>query len=209
MSKKRNSTFSFAKRSGSPSLWAKYHSYHNKTLAYLRHLKSKFFYNLLTSPSLRSFWSAVKCICSKPVSIPSLIYNGSPVTSSYSKEDVLSQYFSFCFNMSTASLPPLALSLIFNSSLSTGIFPSDWKNFNIVPIPKSKILLHSLQTIAQSLYFHSQVRFWNVTSLTIYTNFVLLTISFQIVSLVFDQDSRLKLILSIVNSWFFYWIAKM
>ena len=109
MSKKRNSTFSFAKRFGSPSLWAKYHFYHNKTLAYLRHLKSKFFYNLLTSSSLRSFWSAVKCIHSKPVSIPSLIYNGSPVTSSSSK-DVLNQYFSPL--VSTHQLPLYLLLLI-------------------------------------------------------------------------------------------------
>ena len=56
--KKINSIFSSAKRSGSPSLWAKYHSYRNKTLAYLRHLKTKFFQNLLTSPLPRSFWSA-------------------------------------------------------------------------------------------------------------------------------------------------------
>ena len=36
----------------------------------------------------------------------------------------------------TAPNISLSLSLIFNSSLSTGIFPSDWKNSNIVPIPK-------------------------------------------------------------------------
>ena len=30
------------------------------------------------------------------------------------------------------------LTLIFNQSISSGIFPSDWKNSNIVPIPKSK-----------------------------------------------------------------------
>ena len=35
----RNSIFSSAKRSGSPSLWTKYRSYHNKTLAYPRYLK--------------------------------------------------------------------------------------------------------------------------------------------------------------------------
>ena len=46
----RNSIFSSAKRTGSPSLWAKYRSYRNKGLAYLRHVKSKFFYILLTSP---------------------------------------------------------------------------------------------------------------------------------------------------------------
>ena len=38
----------------------------------------------------------------------------------------------------TAPSISLPLSIIFNSSLSTGIFPSDWKNSNIVPIPKSK-----------------------------------------------------------------------
>ena len=105
--KKRNSIFSSVKRTGSLSFWAKYHSYHNKTLAYIRHLKFKVFHNLLTSPSPRSFWSAVTCIHSKPVSIPSLIYNGSPLTSSSSK-DILNQYFSSWFNKSTAPLPPLA-----------------------------------------------------------------------------------------------------
>ena len=244
--KKRNSIFSSAKRSGSPSLWGKYCSYRNKTLAYFRHLKSKFFQNLLTSPSPRSFWSAVKCVCSKPVSIPSLFHNGSPVTSPFSKADVLNQYFSSCFNMSTASLPPLAhnrstslhdnspdflcnpddicsfiscipmdtasgldgissimlhntapsislsLSIIFNSSLSTGIFPSDWKTPILYLFPNRKPLLYSLQTITQSLYFPSQARSWNVTYLTICINFVLLTTSSLTVSLVSDQDSQLK-----------------
>ena len=58
--------------------------------------------------------------------------------------------------------------------------------------PKQKPLLHPLQTIAQSLYFLSQVRSWNVTHLTICMNFVLLTTSSLTVSLVSDQDFQLK-----------------
>ena len=111
----------------------------------------------------------------------------------------------------TAPSISLPLSIIFNSSLSTGIFSSDWKNSNIVPIPKSKPLLHSLQTIAQSLYFPSQVRSWNVTYyLTTCMNFVLLTTSSLTVSLVSDQDSQLKqlyYLLSIVG--FLHWLTKM
>ena len=38
----------------------------------------------------------------------------------------------------TAHSISLPLSLIFNSSLSSGIFPSDWKNSFVTPIPKSK-----------------------------------------------------------------------
>ena len=205
----KNSIFSSAKRTDSPSLWAKYHSYCNKTIAYLRHLKFKFFHNLLTSPSPQSFWSAVKCIHSKHVSIPSIIHNGSPVTSSSSKANVLNQYFSSCFNRSTAlyllwlivlilhykttiqifsviqmkfaasflvflltlllvlMVSPLSCSttqllvfhfllfLIFNSFLSTGIFPSDWKTSISYLFLNWKPLLHSLQSIAQSLYFPS------------------------------------------------------
>ena len=78
-------------------------------LTYLRDLKSKFFHNLFTSLSLWSFWSAVKRIHSKPGSIPSLIYNGSPVTSPSSQADVLNQYFSSCFNKSTAPISPLPI----------------------------------------------------------------------------------------------------
>ena len=84
-SQDKNSIFSSAKRTGSPSHWAKYHSYCNKTLTYLKDLKSKFFHNLFTSPSPWSFWSAVKRINSKPGSIPFLIHNGSPVTHSLLK----------------------------------------------------------------------------------------------------------------------------
>ena len=36
----------------------------------------------------------------------------------------------------TAHFISLPLSLIFNSSLSSGIFPSDWKNSFVTPIPK-------------------------------------------------------------------------
>ena len=74
----RKSIFSSAKRTGS-SLLSKCCSYRNKTLAYLRHLKFKFFHNLLTSPSSRCFGSAVKCIHSKPVYIRSLFHNDSPL----------------------------------------------------------------------------------------------------------------------------------
>ena len=38
----------------------------------------------------------------------------------------------------SASSIAAPLTLIFNQSISSGIFPSDWKNSNIVPIPKSK-----------------------------------------------------------------------
>ena len=38
----------------------------------------------------------------------------------------------------TASTISLPLSLIFNSSISYGTFPTDWKNSFVVPIPKSK-----------------------------------------------------------------------
>ena len=55
------------------------------------------------------FWSAVKHIHSKSVSIPSLIHNSSPITSSSPKADVLNQYFSSCFNK---SMPLYLLCLI-------------------------------------------------------------------------------------------------
>ena len=38
----------------------------------------------------------------------------------------------------SASSISLPLSLIFNSSISSGTFPTDWKNSFVVPIPKSK-----------------------------------------------------------------------
>ena len=41
------------------------------------------------------------------LSIPSLFHNRSPVTKPSSKADVLNQYFSSCFNNSTAPLSPL------------------------------------------------------------------------------------------------------
>ena len=44
----RNSLFIFAKKVGSPRLWAEYIAYRNETLAYLRQLKSKFFQSLST-----------------------------------------------------------------------------------------------------------------------------------------------------------------
>ena len=47
------------------------------------------------------------------------------------------------------------LFLIFNSSLSTGIFPSDWKTPISYLFLNRKPLLHPLQTIAQSLNFPS------------------------------------------------------
>ena len=104
----RNSIFSSAKRSGSPFLWAKYGFYHNKTLAYfIRHLKSKFFQNLLISPSPRSFGFLLNAFTLNLSPSP-LIHNGSPITSSSSTADVLNQFFCSCFNTSTAPLPPLA-----------------------------------------------------------------------------------------------------
>ena len=62
--------------------------------------------------------------------------------------------------------PSISLpSLIFNSSLSTGIFPSDWKNSQYHTFSQNqKPLLHPLQTNALSLYFPFQVRSWNFTS---------------------------------------------
>ena len=202
--KTRNSLFISAKKGGSPRLWAKYKSYRNETLAYLRQLKSKFFQSLSTSSSPRSFWSAVERVRSKSISIPSLIQDGSAVTSSSDKANVLNQYFSSCFNNITTPLSPsthppdntfspdylcnpedicnlisclpidtapgpdgissimlhntassisLPLSLIFNSSISSGTFPTDWKNSFVVPIPKSRSLLHSLLIIVQFLFF--------------------------------------------------------
>lgn len=78
---------------------------------------------------------------------------------------------------------------IFSLSTLTDIFSSDWKNSNIVWFLNWKPLLHPFQTIAQSLYFPYQLRFWNITSLIICTTFVPLITSFLIVSLVSDLDS--------------------
>ena len=66
-----------------------------------------------------------------------------------------------------------------------------------------------LQTITQSLYFPSQVRFWNVESLIYLYNFVPLMTFSLIVSLASDQDSQLKqfyYLLSILG--FLHWISK-
>ena len=66
-----------------------------------------------------------------------------------------------------------------------------------------------LQTITQSLYFPSQVRFWNVESLIYLYNFVPLMTFSLIASLAFDQDSQLKqfyYLLSILG--FLHWISK-
>ena len=104
--KTRNSLFISAKKGGSPRLWAKYKSYRNETLAYLRQLKSEFFQSLSTSSSPLSFWSAVKCVCSKSISILSLIQGSSVVTSPSDKANVLNQYFSSCFNNLTTPLSP-------------------------------------------------------------------------------------------------------
>ena len=61
----------------------------------------------------------------------------------------------------TAPSISLPLSLIFNFSFPTGIFPLDWKTPISYLFSNQKPLLHPLQTIAQSLYFPSQVRSWN------------------------------------------------
>ena len=186
----RNSLYHSAKHTGSLSLWSYYRYFRNQTLSLLRSLKSRFFQSLSVSPNSRSFWSAVNKIRKKPVSVPTLLYNGISTSTPQAKADVLNEYFSSCFNKSctplsaaaTPSLSPvipvdflcstnevlhlilnipldtvpgsdgisspmihhtahsisLPLSLIFNSSLSSGIFPSDWKNSFVTPIPKSK-----------------------------------------------------------------------
>ena len=66
-----------------------------------------------------------------------------------------------------------------------------------------------LQTITQSLYFPSQVRFWNVESLIYLCHFVPLMTFSLIASLASDQDSQLKqfyYLLSILG--FLHWISK-
>ena len=117
----RNSISSSAKRTGSPSLWAKYCSYHKKTLAYLRHRKSKFFSIYPPLPHY-VFFSLLLNIFTKPVSIPSLIRNGSPVTSSSCKADVLNQYFSSCFYKSAALLSLWLIIPLFHYKTTLWIF---------------------------------------------------------------------------------------
>ena len=82
----------------------KYHSYHNESLTYFIYLKSKFF-SLYPLPHLQCFSGLLSNTFA--LSIPSLFHNGSPVTKPSSKADVLNQYFSSCFNNSTAPLSPL------------------------------------------------------------------------------------------------------
>ena len=121
------------------------------------------------------------------MSVPSILFNDSVVSSPEAKSECLNSFFSSCFNKSapplespaplsinsssyllctpnevyklllrtpsdtasgpdefsskmiraTASSISFPLSLIFNLSLSTGIFPSDWKNSLVIPIPKT------------------------------------------------------------------------
>ena len=69
----RNSLYRSAKRTGSLSLRSYYRYFRDHTLSLLRSLKSRFFQSLYNS---HSFWSAVNKICKKPVSVPTLLFNG-------------------------------------------------------------------------------------------------------------------------------------
>lgn len=195
----RNSLYRSAKRTRSLSLWSYYRYFRNKTLSLLRSFKCRFFQSLPVSPNSHSFWSTVNKIHKKPVSVPTLLFNGISASTPQAKADVLNEYFSSCFNKSctplsaiaTPSLSPvipadllcstdqvfhlilnisldttpgsdgisshmihhtahsitLPLSLIFNSSLSSGIFTSDWKN----SYPN---LNHPLLLLLTSVPFH-------------------------------------------------------
>ena len=73
---------------------------------------------------------------------PDFLYNSDEICSliSHVSIDTTSGFDGISSTMlhDTASCISLPLSLIFNSSLSTGIFLLDWKNSNIVPIHKLK-----------------------------------------------------------------------
>ena len=99
--------------------------------------------------------------------------------------------------------------VIFNSSLSTGIFPRDWKNFKYRTYLNQKSLLHPLQTIPQSLLsLPSKILECHIFNYLY--DFFLFTTSFLIVSWVSNQDSQLKqlyYLLSILR--FLHWVSKM
>ena len=177
--KRYNSLFKHVKSSNSPSYWSTYRSYLNSTLSYLRSLKPKFFNRLSSSPTSRHFWSSVRKLRKKPSSIPPLLSpSGSLTHSNASKANLLNDFFSRCFNTSSAPLHPNStstpypcpgdllcsdeevlllllhllsdtasgpdgissrmlkstahtiapvLTRIFNLSIQSGVFPSDWK----------------------------------------------------------------------------------
>ena len=104
----RNSLYCSAKRTGSQSLWSYYRYFRNKTLSLLRSLKCRFFQSLSVSPNSRSFWSYVNKTRKKPVSVPTLLFNGISASTPQAKADVLNEYFSSCFNKSCTPLSAVA-----------------------------------------------------------------------------------------------------
>ena len=105
----RNSLYCSAKRTGSQSLWSYYRYFRNKTLSLLRSLKCRFFQSLFVSPNSRTFWSSVNKIRKKPVSVPTLLFNGISVSTPQAKADILNEYFSSaCFNKSCTPLSAVA-----------------------------------------------------------------------------------------------------
>ena len=109
----------------------------------------------------------------------------------------------------TAPSISLPFHLIFNSSLSTGIFFSDWKNSKIVPIHKSKTSFLSPSDYRPISLLSLPSKILEHHIFNYLYKFVLLTTSFLIVSLVSDQDSQLKLLyckFSILG--FLHWITK-
>ena len=101
----RNRLFSFACSSGSSSPWGAYRYCRNRTLSLIRLAKHRFFSRLSHSSNPKRFWNSIKLLRKKPSSIPTLIHDGQPVTSSQLQANIFCNFFSSCFNTSADPLP--------------------------------------------------------------------------------------------------------
>ena len=139
----------------------------NKVVRELRRVKESYFQKI-NPKKPKEFWRAIKYLSKQQSSIPTLVdEDGNEALTGSQKADMLSKFFSICFNrlstplndwsesdldvskssgpdgISAKMLKHTAVGIapsitqLFNLSIKNGRVPRDWKLSTVVPIPKS------------------------------------------------------------------------
>ena len=102
---KRNWLYRRARKTGQAAWMSEYKAARNKTLAKLRKEKQSYFDKHVNNVSSEQFWKTMKFLKKDAVSIPTLVDDGHKAIEDQDKANVLSSFFSKCFN---TSMPPLS-----------------------------------------------------------------------------------------------------